>query len=416
MSRHTTDGRFAGRLLRALPVVLVTLALSVLLDRNEAAEWAALDFQARLRSASAHSDVVVVRIDDVDHDTVFGGVAPLDPAKVIRVLQAIARGRPSAIGVDLESGAAAYSGVPDRIAGVPVVWARNARCRDHRGEPSAACTPERLSPERARGAEGLARQTGLALLSPDADGVLRRYRQSLRTAQGEQPTFATALVRGAGRPLPPARQRLITYRPLPVQPLTVSWVLANQASPDYLGDGGVLRGKIVLLGAAHSATRDWHSTPLGLMAGVDVWAQVVESELRGGGPVPPHPLWLGVLQFAAALGLVLLFHFFPLERAVAALVVAVPAGAVLCSLAAFRSPWFWMYFVPILLLLVIQQLYDLAKGYRDGLLTTAVAPGPPAARRDGAGWLARLRAALPRLRRRTRAAAPSAAGSGPGTG
>lgn len=415
MSRRATEGPFSRRLLRALPVLLITLGMSVLLDRNEEAEWAALDFQARLRSAPGHSDVAVVRIDDVDHDTVFGGVAPLDPAKVIRVLQAIARGRPSVIGVDLESGAAAYSRVPDRIAGVPVVWARNARCVDERGDPSAACTPERLSPGRARGTEGVRRQTGLALLSPDGDGVLRRYRQSLRTAHGEQPTFATALVREAGRPLPPARERLITYRRLPVQPLTVSWVLANEASPDYLGGHGVLRDKIVLLGAAHSATRDWHSTPLGLMAGVDVWAQVVESELGGGGTVPPHPVWVGVLQFAAALVLVLLFHVLPLERAVAAAVVAVPVSSVLCSLAAFGSPWFWMYFVPILLLLVVQQLYDVAKGYRDAMLTSAVPAGAPAARRDGITWLARLRAAVPRLRRRTRPDRAPAPGGGPGT-
>jgi CHASE2 domain-containing sensor protein len=381
VSARPARGPVRRRLLRAVPVLLLTLGLSVLLDRNEEAEWAALDFQARLRGVPARSDVVVVRIDDADHDTIFGGVTPLDPANVLRVVEGIAHGRPAVIGVDLESGAAAYAAVPNRVAGVPVVWARNARCIGSRGEPVAACAPEDLRPGPARGRAGAAPQTGMALLSPDGDGTLRRYRQSLRTADGKQPSFATALLRAAGKRLPEDRERLITYRPLPVQPLTASWVLASQASPDYLGDRGVLRDKVVLLGAAHSATRDWHNTPLGLMAGVEVWAQVVDSELRGGGTVPPHPLWVGVLQFAAAVGLVLLFHLLPLERAAWAGVAAVPVGSVLCSLAAFGSPWFWMYFVPILVLLLVQQLYDVAKGYRDALLTATLPATVPAARR-----------------------------------
>jgi CHASE2 domain-containing sensor protein len=367
------------RLLRALPVLLVTLVLSVWLDRNEEAEWAALDFQARLRPVARSSDVVVVRIDDADHDTIFGGVTPLDPAKVLRVVDAIARGHPRVIGVDLESGAAAYAAVPDSVRAVPVVWARNARCVGEDGNPVASCAPERLQLAPVRGTPGPARQTGLALLSPDGDGTLRRYRQSLRTAQGPQPTFATALLQASGDSLPPARERLITYRPLPAQPLTASWVLANEPSPDYLGEAGVLRGKRVLLGGAHSATRDWHNTPLGLRAGVEVWAQVVDSELHGGGTVPPHPVWVGVLQFAAALGLVLLFHLLPLDRAVWAGIAAVPAGSVLCSIAAFGAPWFWLYFVPILVLLLVQQLYDVVKGYRDAQLTGAFAAERPAA-------------------------------------
>jgi CHASE2 domain-containing sensor protein len=364
-----------SRLLRALPVLLLTLGFSVLLDRSEEAEWAALDFQARLRPVAAQSDVVVVRINDADHDTLFGGVTPLDPATVLRVVDAIARGRPKVIGVDLESGAPAYAVVPDSVRGVPVVWARDARCVDGDGNPLAACEPQDLKLGGVRGRTGPVRQTGMALLSPDGDGTLRRYRQSLGTASDAQPTFATALLRAAEDSLPPGRERLITYRPLPVQPLTAGWVLANENSADYLGDAGVLKGKRVLLGAAHSATRDWHNTPLGLKAGVEVWAQVVDSELRGGGTAPPHPVWVGVLQFAAAVGLVLLFHLLPLERAVWAGVVAVPVGSGLCSLAAFGSPWFWMYFVPILVLLLVQQLYDVAKNYRDALLT-ATLPQP----------------------------------------
>jgi CHASE2 domain-containing sensor protein len=84
-------------------------------------------------------------------------------------------------------------------------------------------------------------------------------------------------------------------------------------------------------------------------------------------------LWVGVLQFAGALGLVLLFHFLPLRRALWAAVVAIPLGSLLCSLIAFRSPWFWIYFVPVLVLLLVQQLYDVAKEHRDTLLTAGLA-------------------------------------------
>lgn len=379
MSIEPSRGRLRNRLLRALPVLLLTLGLSVLLDRNEEAEFSALDFQARLRPPAPSSRVVVVRIDDADHDTLFGGVTPLDPAKVLRVVDAIARARPAVIGVDLESAAPAYASVPNTVRGVPVVWARDARCVLKNGKLAATCAPPALKPGGVRGRTGRVAQSGMALLAPDADGTLRRYRHAVNTADGWQPTFAKALLRAAGKDsVPPARERLITYRPLPVQPLTASWVLANERSPDYLGEAGVLRGKLVLLGAAHSATRDWHNTPLGLMAGVDVWAQVVESELAGGGTESPHPLRVGVLQFAAAVGLVLLFHLLPLKRAVWAGIAAVPVGSALCSVAAFGSPWFWMYFVPVLVLLLVQQLYDVAKNYRDALLTAALPSAIPA--------------------------------------
>jgi hypothetical protein len=214
---------------------------------------------------------------------------------------------------------------------------------------------------------------GVAVLPADADGSVRFYRRRYSTSRGELPSFATAVLDAGGTRsalVDDRRPRLIEYRSLlPTDSsITVQWVLENADSPDFQGEQGVLRGKVVLLGGTFRAGRDWYPTPLGWMSGVDVWGQVLQTELDGGGPAQPSPWRLGLLQFLVGFGLVALFEYLPLSRAFWAAVLGLPPAAALASLVVFGSVWFVIYFLPVFALVLIQQLYDQAKGYRDSLL------------------------------------------------
>ncbi|MET0400234.1 MAG: CHASE2 domain-containing protein [Longimicrobiaceae bacterium] len=355
------------------------MVLSIVLDRNESLERAAFDFQAQVRPQRPQKNVYVVSIDDRDYERVFGAESPLDPGKVLELIDAVAKGGPAVIGIDLETPQPAYAGLPDSVRGARIAWARNPSCSGSQESP-VGCLPTDLVPGPAGGSGRPRAFAGVAGLAADADGALRRYTRNVRTREGTIPTFGTAALLAFGHLVEVNggsgdAQRLIDYRGTAPQKVTASWVLANAESEGYQADG-LFRGKIVLIGGTHSFSGDWHQTPLGWMPGVEVWAQVLETELAGKGAVPPNAIWLGILQFVLGLGLVLIFDQLRLEYAFYVSIVALPVASWLVSLVAFGSPRFWVYFFPILGLLLVQQLYDVAKQERDHGLTSPDAKPP----------------------------------------
>lgn len=143
---------------------------------------------------------------------------------------------------------------------------------------------------------------------------------------------------------------------------TASGVLDLADGPGWQTNSPI-RDKIVLLGGAYAAS-DEHHTPLGWMLGVEVLASIIETELQGGGTRPPNRMVIILMGILSGLTLLLLFHHFWLGTAVLLSVIAIPILAMACSLVAFWSLAFWSYFVPVLIAILSQQLYDQAKEYR----------------------------------------------------
>jgi CHASE2 domain-containing sensor protein len=128
----------------------------------------------------------------------------------------------------------------------------------------------------------------------------------------------------------------------------------------------LIKNKIVLLGGAYKAS-DEHDTPFGWMLGVDILAHTIETELNGGGLKPAPKSAIILLEIFDGFVLLFLFQRFRFGKAILLGVVAIPILSMTCSLIAFRSVAFWAYFAPILVAILVQQLWEQAKEYRKTL-------------------------------------------------
>jgi hypothetical protein len=139
----------------------------------------------------------------------------------------------------------------------------------------------------------------------------------------------------------------------------------------------------VLLGGSFWQARDHHVTPVGDLSGVEVLAQILETELEGGGPRGPKTWELFVIQCLAGFGIVAAFHRRGLKSAVGLSLGVSALAAPVASFFVFRTWTLWFYFLPALGAWLVQQLYDKAKEYRDELLLGSVtAPSDAVGARD----------------------------------
>ena len=302
----------ARRLVRALPVVATLLLLTWIFGHSgvlHRIERVVSDAQLRINRVPADSPVVIVNIDDEDYRDIFGSISPLSPAQLDVLISAIANGQPSVIGVDIDTSDKRFATQFALKNWRPrIVWERELR-----EVPQEGTEGERLEPLDILGGQKdidpRTNSSGLPLLVDDAeDKVTRRYRRSIATQNGMLPSLpfaiATAyfqndparlsglenspedlLIRYSGNPEGSHRLHF-SARKLIV--LSRSW---PEASP--------IRDKIVLLGGSY-AGQDRHETPIGQLTGLEVMANVVETELAGGGEKPPSRWVIFLLELFEA--------------------------------------------------------------------------------------------------------------------
>ncbi len=147
------------------------------------------------------------------------------------------------------------------------------------------------------------------------------------------------------------------------QPYTASFILsAHEAA--WWKEQSPLRDKIVLLGGSYRAARDTFRTPTGMTSGIQLMAQAVESELQGRGIYHSNKLLMILFDFVAWIALVAVYYFCRLPVALWASIIAIPLLSLSGSLFAFSSLAYWADFAPIVLGVLIHQLYDHAQEYR----------------------------------------------------
>ena len=219
----------------------------------------------------------------------------------------------------------------------------------------------------------------MAGLRADEDWVIRRYAPLTVIGRDSLPVFSTSVLRAASREFGEwkrgvlvrkqvghVQERLIDFRSTARVSLSASELLRIAEWPAFR-ERGPLRNKIVLIGGDYRAARDEHLTPLGMMSGVDIWAQVIETELGGGGFVPPHWLWPVTLQLLSVALVILLFRTASLRVAVLAGALALPVLAMICARLAFGSVWHALYFFPSMIVVLFWELYDRASDYLKAL-------------------------------------------------
>ena len=87
-------------------------------------------------------------------------------------------------------------------------------------------------------------------------------------------------------------------------------------------------------------------------------ANVVETELAGGGEKPPSNAVLLLLELFEAFVLILLFHALRFRIALLWSILLIPVMAMFCSFLAYRNGSHFVQFVFVLLGLLIFEVYE----------------------------------------------------------
>jgi len=364
---------FLLRLLKATPVLLLATVLTFVLSQVGALqklETTALDVQTRLLATAPDSEVAIVRITDEDYRDakLFKNKSPLDPTILKKLIEAIRRGSPRAIAVDLDTSAAQFATMEVPQYNPPIVWGRTAVFSNKE---------QKFYLFEVLGSQE--QPSGLIVLKLDPDAAVRRYQRLFSTKKAPFPSFAWQVLKQKPDPriakLPEdSEERFIKFANYPdnTHPISLpaSQVLSVSEEEGWKTNSP-LRDKIVLLGGDYAA-QDEHNTPVGWMLGVEVWAHVIDTELQGGGPQPAGRVVIAVLQILNGLVLLVLFQLYRLGHAVLISILSIPLLALLCSFIAFWSLAQWAYFLPVLLAVLLQQVYDQLKDMRKRLALEGV--------------------------------------------
>jgi CHASE2 domain-containing sensor protein len=371
-----------GRLRAALSVAGVTILALLLLTKTELFgefEAAARDAQARLLSPRESDRIVVVEIDETDYDSLFGARSPLAPDVVQAIIDAVLASGPRAIGVDLETSHESYEAMVLPSDGPPIVWAREVEpCEllETSSHDSASCHHGMLAPRPFLGGHEEGHRFGLATLPFDHGGTIRRYQRVVETTGGPMPTFAWALREvSGGEPAGAADTGLrgITFRPGEPLRVPARTVLSWAADSIAGATSGILHDRIVLVGGTYRAARDEYHTPLGAMPGVDILAQVLETELEGGGTPTPSTLRLLLVQSLFVIVLVALFVRLRFTMAFLLTLLVMPAMALVGGwLTTGVALTGFAYFLPLLVVMLIHILYEKVIEYREALMAELV--------------------------------------------
>lgn len=400
MSGHAThNSRDLGRsILRSMPVILAIAAATFFLGHGgwlRGFETGALDTMLRLKTPRRVPEIVIVGITEKDYREIFHARSPLALEPLQRVIAAIAAGKPKVIAIDLDTSSAEFASL---VVGssASIVWAQDAIRAEDGGV---------FEPVPVLGGREPAPVTGLALLPLDADGLVRRYRSSFETASGPKPALPEAVIRvwrraPAGTPAhheasrgeahhePEAHEAAAEHHEggahhdlflnfagdrFSFPRMTASDLLQASAGAAW-SESGPLAGKIVVLGGLYRAARDEYPTPLGSMAGSEVMAHAIASELRGAGVRHASEVLMVILEILGGIALVVIHHRLEMRTAMFVTLLAIPVFALVSSFLAFSSLALWANFVPLLLGVLIHQLYDHAKEYRRLLAAARLTP------------------------------------------
>src|SRR5436309_14452450 len=99
------------------------------------------------------------------------------------------------------------------------------------------------------------------------------------------------------------------------------------------------------------------------MDGAEIVAQATEAEIENTGVLPVSTGVAGVLQLGAGLTVVVLYRYAGLRTAFLTSLALVPALSIAASLLLFHRPGLWVALMPILIALLVTELYGNAALY-----------------------------------------------------
>jgi CHASE2 domain-containing sensor protein len=355
-----TGGFWAGLRNYRTTLLVLPIAIAILHWRGVPAQLskATLDAAIALQSRTEPKQVRIIVIDDQDYGNLFGSKSPLDTAVLSQLLAAIAAARPSLAVVDIDTSDQSFRdlGVPPDLR---IIWAMTDQGWK---EGRFVC----VSP---LGGRILARSwtQGLAEVPKDGSRVVRAYWRVFPTSQGPVPSIELAAAeayRGRQFPaklLPPSKnERTLDFR-YAFYPMNARSVLEYAKQPGW--PDGVLRDKIVILGGSYRVGRDHYATPVGMRDGVEIVAQATQAEIDDTG-IPNTSSWLGVLEVLAGLAVIAVYQLFRLRTAVLVSLILLPVLSMAGSFLLYRRLAAWLALMPVLVIVLISELYAKAAMYR----------------------------------------------------
>jgi CHASE2 domain-containing sensor protein len=287
-----------------------------------------LAMRYQLRPTSPPDDIAVVAIDDVTFDENGHQQWPFPRSQHGKVIDQLSRAGARQIVYDVQF-TEMTTPREDLALYEAVARARNVvLATTETAEPSIRRRKYIEGLTRVLGGERNLRPAGAeaasANLPTDEGGAIQRFDHSYG---GVQTLAVTTARRATGRPVPTSafgpRGAWIDFRGPPgtIETLSFSRVMDGNFDRDSV------RGKIVVVGAAHQTLQDVHATPTAgheLMSGPEIQANAVWTALHGM-PLRSVPAWMEVLIIVA----LALFPFIAglRLRPLAALLVSVAVGA-----------------------------------------------------------------------------------------
>jgi len=232
-----------------------------------------------------------------------------------------------------------------------------------------------------------ANELGLCVIPADADGTVRRYLRKIPAADGPVDSLPWAVTKAFCREVLADTtvtkdvkvrcQELLDsessrkyHRPLLVafserpRVLPVSHLL-QIAATDGWQNNPTFRNGIVMLGGTFALSKDIsYVTPLGTRAGVELFADAIETELQHRPVSSLNETLMVALELIGGYCLAL-WHFVSKDwRAVALRILVVPVLAVALSFFSFSSLAYWFNFIPVLAGVSIHEFYEHFKHHR----------------------------------------------------
>ena len=383
----------ARRVARALALgVALSLAVTLLSQIGAFAGWQAraVDTFLFLRERRPESAVALVTIDD-DAFTALGERQPLPRAYLADLADFLLKSGARVVALDFVASTTTDPTADDALIAVSRQPAARGRL------VFASVAREQPGPEGARYEMGggfsplLLARFGFSNTPVGSDGIIRRMAPVLPAVDGGfLPSFALSAVAGGDDATLASLHREL-HRPglkdlaLPVrgpegqalrrEPIALSRLASSAWRVDFAGPAGTFtsfpsgplvqmarsgvqagadnpfRDKIVLVGATFAESRDFHPTPVGLMAGVEIQANMVHTLLARRVVEPPH--WganLALLVAVCVAVSLLSLWLRPLWLTLAAL--ALVAAFATASYEAYVRRGYWLDFIAPLVAMV----------------------------------------------------------------
>jgi len=353
---------FIRRVSQSKPA-LFTIAILVLVFqlRNfpETLANSSLDAAIAVQKTVQTRLVRMVVIDDQDYSVMFHSRSPLDAATLARILSAVAKGKPRAIVVDIDTSDASFRTM--ETPAVPIVW-------NVSGEQQSDGKFNLDAPLGGRPLP-LASVAALAIAPQDERGIVRGYQHMYPLEAGgsiDSPGFAAARMVTGRAPEDPASHGSVTthfldyrYRCVPIKARD----LVETAEAATWENMGLFSGQIVVLGGKYRVARDQYSTPKGLMNGCEIIAQAVAAEIEGT-TISSASRWLtGLLMIVGGLATLAVYHWLKFRIAFLVSLAMIPGLSIVSNWILFHRFAAWGAMIPLVIAVIVAELYSKAALY-----------------------------------------------------